>query len=162
MGVVKIMTDRKAIRRLLWRWGRVLDYCAARQREIAGFLALIDEAAEMGPPPPGWGAGRSGPGDPTGRAAMRMDELIRRYRGEVARLMAACDREMAFMAAMDEVLDQLPGDQRRVVELRYKLGHRWEYIAIKLCFSVQHVKRLESLAIEAIGENIIIQKYETK
>ena len=47
------MTDRKAIRRLLWRWGRVLDYCAARQREIAGFLALIDEAAEMGPPPAG-------------------------------------------------------------------------------------------------------------
>lgn len=91
-------------------------------------------------------------GDPTGRAAMRMDELIRRYRGEVNRLTAACDREMAFMAAMDEVLDQLPGDQRRVVELRYKQGARWEYIALKMCFSAQHVKRLESLAIEAIGE----------
>lgn len=156
------MTDRKAIRRLLWRWGRVLDYCAARQREIAGFMALIDEAAEMGPPPAGGAAGRSGPGDPTGRAAVRMEELIRRYRGEVARLMAACDREMAFMAAMDAVLEHLPGDQRRVVELRYKQGARWEYIALKMCFSAQHVKRLESLAIEAIGENIIIQKYETK
>ena len=156
------MTDRKSIRRLLWRWGRVLDYCAARQREIAGFLALIDEAAEMGPPPAGGAAGRSGPGDPTGRAAVRMEELIRRYRVEVARLMAACDREMAFMAAMDAVLDQLPGDQRRVVELRYKQGCRWEYIAVKMCFSVQHVKRLEAAAIAVVGENISIQKQETK
>lgn len=151
------MTDRKTIRRLLWRWGRVLDYCAARQREIAGFLALIDDAAGMGPPPPGWGAGRSGPGDPTGRAAMRMDELIRRYRGEVNRLTAACDREMAFMAAMDEVLDQLPGDQRRVVELRYKLGHRWEYIAIKLCFSVQHVQKLDCKAVDFIADRTKVE-----
>lgn len=151
------MTDRKAIRRLLWRWGRVLEYCAARQREIAGFMTLIDEAAEMGPPPPGWGAGRSGPGDPTGRAAMRMDELIRRYRGEVNRLTAACDREMAFMAAMDEVLDQLPGDQRRVVELRYKLGHRWEYIAIKLCFSVQHVQKLDCKAVDFIADRTKVE-----
>lgn len=151
------MTDRKAIRRLLWRWGRVLEYCAARQREIAGFLALIDDAAGMGPPPPGWGAGRSGPGDPTGRAAMRMDELIRRYRGEVNRLTAACDREMAFMAAMDEVLDQLPGDQRRVVELRYKLGHRWEYIAIKLCFSVQHVQKLDCKAVDFIADRTKVE-----
>lgn len=151
------MTDRKSIRRLLWRWGRVLDYCAARQREIAGFLALIDDAAGMGPPPPGWGAGRSGPGDPTGRAAMRMDELIRRYRGEVNRLTAACDREMAFMAAMDEVLDQLPGDQRRVVELRYKLGHRWEYIAIKLCFSVQHVQKLDCKAVDFIADRTKVE-----
>lgn len=156
------MTDRKAIRRLLWRWGRVLDYCAARQREIAGFLVLIDEAAEMGPPPAGGAAGRSGPGDPTGRAAVRMEELIRRYRGEVARLMAACDREMAFMAAMDAVIDELPGEQRRVLELRYKQGARWEYIALKMCFSVQHIKRLEAIAVDEIGENISIRKDETK
>lgn len=156
------MADRKAIRRLLWRWGRVLDYCAARQREIAGFLELIDEAAEMGPPPAGGAAGRSGPGDPTGRAAVRMEELIRRYRGEVARLMAACDREMAFMAAMDAVIDNLPGEQRRVLELRYKQGARWEYIALKMCFSVQHIKRLEAIAVDEIGENISIRKDETK
>lgn len=156
------MADRKAIRRLLWRWGRVLEYCAARQREIAGFLMLIDEAAEMGPPPAGGAAGRSGPGDPTGRAAVRMEELIRRYRGEVARLMAACDREMAFMAAMDAVIDNLPGEQRRVVELRYKQGCRWEYIALKMCFSVQHIKRLEAIAVDEIGGNISIRKVETK
>lgn len=156
------MTDRKAIRRLLWRWGRVLEYCAARQREIAGFLALIDEAAEMGPPPAGGAAGRSGPGDPTGRTAVRMEELIRRYRGEVARLMAACDREMAFMAAMDAVIDELPGEQRRVLELRYKQGARWEYIALKMCFSVQHIKRLEAIAVDEIGKNISIRKDETK
>ena len=156
------MTDRKSIRRLLWRWGRVLEYCAARQREIAGFLALIDEAAEMGPPPAGGAAGRSGPGDPTGRAAVRMEELIRRYRVEVARLMSACDREMAFMAAMDAVIDELPGEQRRVLELRYKQGARWEYIALKMCFSVQHIKRLEAIAVDEIGENISIRKDETK
>lgn len=145
------MTDRKAIRRLLWRWGRVLEYCAARQREIAGFMALIDEAAEIGPPPMGASTGRSGPGDPTGRAAVRIDELISRYRGEVSRLMGSCDREMAFMSAMDAVLDQLPGDQRRVIELRYKQGCRWEYIALKMCFSAQHVRRLDAAAVDKLA-----------
>lgn len=152
------MTERKAIRRLLWRWGRVLEYCAARQREIAGFMALIDEAAEIGPPPMGASTGRSGPGDPTGRAAVRMDELISRYRGEVSRLMGSCDREMEFMSAMDAVLDQLPGDQRRVIELRYKHGCRWEYIAVKMCFTVHHVQKLDCKAVDTIAESIQVEK----
>ena len=152
------MTDRKAIRRLLWRWGRVLEYCAARQREIAGFVTLIDGAEDIGPSPISGVAVRSGPGDPTGRMAVRLDDLVSRYKAEVARLLAACDREMAFMAAMDAVLDRLPGDQRRVVELRYKQGCRWEYIAAKMCFSVHHVQKLDCKAVDAVAENIQIEK----
>ena len=152
------MTDRKAIRRLLWRWGRVLDYCAARQREIAGFMTLIDEAAGIGPAPLGGNTRKSGPGDPTGRAAIRMDDLISRYRGEVARLLDACDKEMAFLGAMDAVLDSLPGEQRRVIELRYKQGCRWEYIAVKMCFSVHHVQKLDCKAVDIIAESIQVEK----
>ena len=152
------MTDRKAIRRLLWRWGRVLDYCAARQREIAGFMTLIDEAAGIGPAPLDGNARKSGPGDPTGRAAIRMDELVSRYRGEVARLLEACDKEMAFLGAMDAVLDSLPGEQRRVIELRYKQGCRWEYIAVKMCFTVHHVQKLDCKAVDTIAESIQVEK----
>lgn len=154
------MTDRKAIRRLLWRWGRVLDYCAERQREIDGFMELLRGIEE--PAAIQLGQCRTGPGDPTGRLAVRVEELAARYRGEAQRVLEACDKELAFHRAMDEAIAALPSDQRRVIELRYRQGCRWEYIALKMCFSAQHVKRLESLAIEAIGENIIIQKYETK
>ena len=82
---------------------------------------------------------------------------------QALRLAASQSNQNAvLMAAMDAVIDELPGDQRRVVELRYKQGCRWEFIAVRMCFSVQHVKRLEAAAIAVVGENISIQKQETK
>ena len=143
------MTDRKAIRRLLWRWGRVLDYCAERQREIDGFMELIrgieePHAIQAGP-------GKTGPGDPTGRLAVRVDELAARYRSEAQRVLDACDKELAFLKAMDEAIAELPGDQRRVLELRYRQGCRWEYIALKMCFSAQHVRRLDAAAVDKLA-----------
>ena len=143
------MTDRKAIRRLLWRWGRVLDYCAERQREIDGFMELIrgieePHAIQAGP-------GKTGPGDPTGRLAVRVDELAARYRSEAQRVLDACDKELAFLKAMDEAIAELPGDQRRVLELRYRQGCRWEYIALKMCFSAQHVYRLDAAAVDTLA-----------
>lgn len=143
------MTDRKAIRRLLWRWGRVLDYCAERQREIDGFMELIrgieePHAIQAGP-------GKTGPGDPTGRLAVRVDELAARYRSEAQRVLDACDKELAFLKAMDEAISELPGDQRRVLELRYRQGCRWEYIALKMCFSAQHVYRLDAAAVDKLA-----------
>lgn len=143
------MTDRKAIRRLLWRWGRVLDYCAERQREIDGFMELIrgieePHAIQAGP-------GKTGPGDPTGRLAVRVDELAARYRSEAQRVLDACDKELAFLKAMDEAISELPGDQRRVLELRYRQGCRWEYIALKMCFSAQHVRRLDAAAVDKLA-----------
>ena len=150
------MTDRKVIRRLLWRWGRVLDYCAERQREIDGFMELIrgieePQAIQAGP-------GKTGPGDPTGRLAVRVDELAARYRGEAQRVLDACDKELAFLKAMDEAIAELPGDQRRVLELRYRQGCRWEYIALKMCFSVQHVRRLDAAAADKLAEDISVEK----
>ena len=143
------MTDRKAIRRLLWRWGRVLDYCAERQREIDGFMELIrgieePQAIQAGP-------GKTGPGDPTGRLAVRVEELAARYRSEAQRVLDACDKELAFLKAMDEAIAELPGDQRRVLELRYRQGCRWEYIALKMCFSAQHVYRLDAAAVDKLA-----------
>lgn len=143
------MTDRKTIRRLLWRWGRVLDYCAERQREIDGFMELIrgieePHAIQAGP-------GKTGPGDPTGRLAVRVDELAARYRSEAQRVLDACDKELAFLKAMDEAIAELPGDQRRVLELRYRQGCRWEYIALKMCFSAQHVRRLDAAAVDKLA-----------
>lgn len=143
------MTDRKSIRRLLWRWGRVLDYCAERQREIDGFMELIrgieePHAIQAGP-------GKTGPGDPTGRLAVRVDELAARYRSEAQRVLDACDKELAFLKAMDEAIAELPGDQRRVLELRYRQGCRWEYIALKMCFSAQHVYRLDAAAVDKLA-----------
>lgn len=136
----------------------MLDYCAARQREIAGFMTLIDEAAEIGPANLGGNTRKSGPGDPTGRAAVRMDELISRYRGEVARLLDACDKEMAFLGAMDAVLDSLPGEQRLSYRAKIQTSCRWEYIAVKMCFSVHHVQKLDCKAVDIIAESIQVEK----
>ena len=127
----------------------MLDYCAARQREIDGLMELIrgieePHAIQAGP-------GKTGPGDPTGRLAVRVDELAARYRSEAQRVLDACDKELAFLKAMDEAIAELPGDQRRVLELRYRQGCRWDYIALKMCFSAQHVYRLDAAAVDKLA-----------
>lgn len=151
--------ERKPVRRLLWRWGRVMEYCAARQREIEGFQEIARAARDLPPVRLTGMPGSKAPGDPTARLAFRAEELAMRYDVTINKLIADCDRELAFKAAMDAVISDLPGEQQHILDLKYKQGWNWDYIALKMCFSVQHAKRLEAVAVDKIGESIKVDTF---
>lgn len=150
----RMTTERKPIRRLLWRWGRVVEYCAARQREIEGFQEMANAARDLQPRKLTGMPSDKKRGDPTVLLAIRAEELASRYDATINRLMADCDRELAFKAAMDNLIDRLPGEHQKILDLRYKQGCNWAFIAFKMCFSEIHVKRLEAEAIDRIEPDI--------
>lgn len=154
-----MLEERARIRRLLWRWGRVMEYCAARQREIEGFKDIARAARDLPPIRITGLPGSKQPGDPTARMAARANELAERYDGTINKLIADCDRELAFMRAMDDLINRLPGEQQRILDLRYKQGWNWDYIALKTCFSVQHTKYLEAAAVDEIGTGIEVKTF---
>lgn len=153
------MTEmRKPVRRLLWRWGSVMERCAAMQREIEGFQEMAQAARDLPPVRVTGVPGNKNPGDPTGRMALRAAELADRYDSIITRLIADCDKELAFKDAMDALINQLLSEQQRILDLRYKQGWNWNYIAFKMCFSPQHVRRIETAAVEKLADNVKVER----
>ena len=150
------MTERPQMRRLLWRWGRILEYCANKQREMQEFQDMIDAQAGLSVPtltgmPQGGKAG-----NPTERAAIRLTELTDQYMRTIADLAEDCDIELKFKRAMDRLIKKLPGEQQKVLELRYKGGHAWVYVALRMCFSEIRAKEIEAAAVDALMPDIDI------
>ena len=135
-----------------------MEYCAARQREIEGFQEIARAARDLPPVRLTGIPGGKAPGDPTARLAFRAEELAMRYDVTINKLIADCDRELAFKAAMDDIIKDLPMEQQRILEMRYKQGCNWAFIAFKMCFSEQHVRRLETLIVDSLGERIEVER----
>lgn len=145
--------ELRELRRLMYRWGRALEFCAAKQKEIEGLSQLIDGARGL----PGIRLdglpGSSTPGDPTAAAAVRVEEIVKRYIEAIEWTTEAIDRELSFKRAMDEVMQkELTGEQRRILTMRYQDCNQWLYISIRMNMGERTAKRLEEQGIKKISE----------
>ena len=135
-----------------------MEYCAARQREIDGFREISKAVRDLPPAKITGLPGRKEPGDPTGTIAIRAEELARRYDSIIQNLIDDCEKALAFKRAIDEIIWELPVDQQQILELRYQQGHNWTFIAFKRCYSEQHVRRLETDAVDIIATKIQVER----
>jgi DNA-directed RNA polymerase specialized sigma subunit len=148
--------ERQDIRRLLWRWGRVLERCRSKQLEMQEYQDLIEAQRGLaGQDYSGMPKGNM-TGNPTERAAMKLVELTNKYAERVADLAGDCEKEMEFGKVMDEMIGQLSGEQQRIAELRYKSGHGWTFVAFKMCLTEDRVKQIDRDIVDAIAENVEI------
>ena len=151
--------ERRAIRRLLWKWGQVMEYCAARQREIDGFQEIANAARDLPPVRLTGLPGSKTPSDMTGMLAIRAEELAKQYDGIIKQLMADCDKALKFKSAMDDIISQLSMEQQKILELRYKQGCKWTFIAFKICSSERRIRRLEEQAVDQLGPYIKVDRF---
>lgn len=154
-----MLEHRKTIRRLLWRWGRVQEFCAARQREIEGFQELMDEAADLQPPQTSGMPGGNLPGRPTEKAMLRAAATADKYRQTIDRIQKAIAKELDFKEVMDEAINELSLLQQRVLELRYVNGFRWDFIAFKISAAEQTARSIETNAVEILSEKIKVERF---
>ena len=149
-------TDRASVRRLLWRWGRVREFCAAKEKELEFYADKLESSRDIGGRVQDGQPRGSGISDPTARAALSMDRIIDSYADLVEGIRAAIYRELDFKAAMDELIDGLPHEQRRIIELRYLDGHQWTFIGMKMVMDERTAQRIDERAIEALKPGISV------
>ena len=152
--------ELRELRRLMYRWGRALEFCAAKQKEIEGLSQLIDGARGLpGIRLDGFPGGAT-PGDPTAAAAARVEEIVKRYIEAIEWTTEAIDRELSFKRAMDEVMQkELTGEQRRILTMRYQDCNQWLYISIRMNMAESTVYRLEAQALGKIKDCVKVESF---
>lgn len=154
---------RAAVRRLLKRWGAATQMCRRKQEEIAEYNGLIDatyglHAQKLTGMPHG-----NDVSNPTAITAERADRLRDAYRRRIADITDDIANLMDFCAAIDSLLLDLPADQYKVIDLRYRRFNTakkppWVRVARMAGVSEDWARELERKAVDSISKNIDIEK----
>lgn len=153
---------RAAIRRLLKRWGRTAQMCKGKQEEIERYNCLIDatyglHAQQYSGMPHGGEVS-----NPTAMTAEQADKLREAYKGRIADIVEDIVELTEFCAAIDSLLLDLPEDQQRVIELRYKRFNStrhnpWVRVARFANMSEATAKRAERNAVDTLSKEIDVK-----
>lgn len=149
--------DRKKVRRLLWRWGRVTAYCARRHKDIIEFTELIENVGDIKPQVITGMPRGGGKSDPTQLSAARLAMLKERYSERICDLQTDVEKELRFCTAMDEALKVLDVTETAVIELRYKRGMQYPEIAKETNYSDAQVENIERGAVDKLRERILVE-----
>lgn len=147
--------QRAAVRRVLMRWGAATQLCRRKQEEIAKYRGLID--ATYGLHAQQYtGMPRSGTvSDPTAMAAEHAEKLREAYKSRIADISEDIAELMDFCAAIDSILLDLPPDQQRILDLRYRRFNSvrkppWVRVGVLAGVSEDWARELERKAIDIL------------
>lgn len=153
--------QRAAVRRVLMRWGAATQLCRRKQEEIAEYRGLID--ATYGLHAQQYtGMPRSGTvSNPTAMTAEHAEKLREAYKRRIADISEDIAELMDFCAAIDSILLDLPPDQQRILDLRYRRFNSarkspWVRVGALVGMSEDYARSIERSAIDAIGKQIKI------
>lgn len=153
---------RAAVRRLLKRWGAATQRCRRKQEEIAEYNGLIDatyglHAQQYSGMPHGGEVS-----NPTAMTAERADKLREAYQRRIADIADDIAELMDFCAAIDGLLLDLPEDQQRVIDLRYRRFNNtqhnlWVRVARLAGMSEDNARLLERKAVDTLSKEIDVK-----
>ena len=154
--------QRAAIRRLLKRWGAATQLCKSKQEEIAQYQGLIDATYDLHPQQYTGMPHGNNISNPTALTAERAEELRNAYRRRIDDIMDDIAELMDFCAAIDCIIVDLPPDQQRVIDLRYRRMNSarkspWARVGVLAGVSEEHARRLERCAIDKLIEYVEIK-----
>lgn len=80
------------------------------------------------------------------------EKLSAEYRETIKAINDEITKALRLERAMNSIIQALPPVQREIICYRYADGHRWNYIASRLAYNVNHLQRVEKTAIDRIRE----------
>ncbi len=152
---------RREIRRLLWRWGKVAQTCAKKQKELRGYADLMESVTDVHSSSLTGMPGGGKVADNTARAAEKLMLLEGHYRKMIDILTGEIQEELEFQSAIDELLESVKNPARLIIDMRYKYVWSYEKIARETSYSVSRAKALEGVAVDILKKNIKIKKVST-
>lgn len=140
-------------RMMLARWGCAVMEIRRMERRSRALLGLMCDivptlqAQQLTGMPRG-----SGVSDPVSRAVEQMEQR----RAEYQRELDAIDAEIRQRQAEQEMIDDLmrlwlTDLQIQILDLRYREGRTYEYIAGKLTYYARYVQKLEERAVKKLS-----------
>ena len=154
--------QRAAIRRLLKQWGSATQLCKSKQEEIAQYQGLIDATYDLHPQQYTGMPYGNNVSNPTALTAERAEKLRDAYKRRIADIAEDIAELMDFCAAIDSILLDLPPDQHRILDLRYRRFNSvrkppWVRVGVLAGVSEEHARRLERCAIDKLIEYVEIK-----
>ena len=146
--------SRSAVRKLLWRWGNTMTALRRLEREREEAQKWANDARDTlraqnltGMP----GGGRKGDLSDVVAEYMRrvemFDDLVKQIDAEIA-------ERIRLRNCIEALVAQLTPMQEKVIGYRYIDGHAWRYIAMKMNYDEDHIKRVERQAVDFIAQNV--------
>ena len=151
-----------SIRRTLMRWGNAKRNTKNMDKQVEDLKELIDAVTDIHPQVITGMPHGSSVGDPT---AQKAEELIKTKNDcldSIRDILNKIGEESSFVAYIDDVLEEFPAAQKRVIELRYyyygaDTRSPWVKIGIKMDKSDKAARRLEERAIARMARYISVE-----
>lgn len=133
-------SEKGKMKKRLLEWGAAVEICERKQEELRRVESLQEEQKKI------WGEQESqGYEGFLGEIEKKYEEERKRIRGEIAEVFRK-------KAEMDQMLLRLDEEEQQFIELRYKKGYGFEYIAMRMFISRATLFRMQDRILKKLLE----------
>ena len=150
--------ERKAARKLLWRWGNYVSKINRLEQERAAAQKWADDARETlraqkltGMP------GGSGKKSDLADVVASVERMETNYRKLVQQVENESADLIRLRNCIEELVAQLDPIQEKIIAYRYIDGHSWQFIAMKTQYDESQARRIERQAVDFIAGHILLE-----
>lgn len=147
---------RNATRRLLWQWGNTVVCVRRLEQERTAFWEMANDARQTLRSPDLSGMPRGGKTCDLSDVVERVMEESERYAQQVVKINAEIDDALRLRNCISDCVARLTPIQEKVVGYRYADGHSWRYIAMRMNYSEDNIRKIDAQAVDAISAMIHI------
>ena len=147
---------RRAMRNLLWQWGNTLTRIKRLEQERAEFREHADDARRTLRSPALSGMPKGGKSSDLSDVVVAICKEAEIYDKQVQRINSEIDAAMNLRNCIEDCVSQLTPVQEKVITYRYVDGRSWRFVAMKLNYDEDYVRKLDTQAVDALSDMLDI------
>lgn len=145
---------RNNIRKMLWQWGNTIRKVDQLERERAFYRNQADDRRITLRSPSLSGMPRGGKHSDLSDVIVGVMREQQMYERQADRIDAEIADALRLRNCMQECINRLTPLQEKIIAYRYSDGHNWQYIAMKLSYDVDYIKKLDARSMDDIDQMI--------
>lgn len=151
------LEKRQKTRALLYRWGSTNERLMARSHELEEKQSVIDTIVGIGAQNYDGMPHATSISDPTGNAAMQLEQAKESLLNFCGVLKREIDQELRFQSAINGILQELDWLSQTIIKMRYEQKMPFFKMAQKTNYSEIWLKQQEAAAIDKISDRVIAE-----
>lgn len=116
-----VKEEKLLMKKRLLRWGKAIDFCQKKQREIVKLQKMVKQFLILG---------ENGPF--LEQENISLEEAKEIYEIEIERIVEYMKKEMEEYSKMERYIERLEYDEQIFLKMRYKEEYQYDYIALKM------------------------------